>query len=77
MSANHNVLYLQSADGVLDHGAYTAQHFAITGNHVADSPRDKNLARLRTGDCFHIYSGIRAGDDQRVRLLWRRSGAMP
>ena len=31
---------------------YAAEHFAVSGHHVADIPGDENISRLGTGDGF-------------------------
>ena len=67
-------LYLERGDGVLDDGADAAEHLAIGRHHVADVARDEDIAGAGAGDGFDVDARIGAGNDERVRLLWRGGG---
>jgi len=45
------------------------ERIAVRRNQIADIARYKNLARSGLGDEFRVDSGIRARDEEGVRLL--------
>ncbi len=72
VSADHHMLYPQRAHGILNHRRDTAQHLAIRRNHVANVPRDEDLARAGVRNRLDVHTRVGAGHDQRVGLLRRR-----
>jgi len=71
MAADDDVAHAQRLDGELDRGGggIGAARRARGRNDVADVFHDEQITRLALRDEFRQHARIRAGDEQRVRIL--------
>src|ERR1700679_4343248 len=71
MAADDDLAHAQRLDGELDRGGggIGAARRARRRDDVADIFHDEQIARLALRDEFRQHARIRAGDEQRVRIL--------